>query len=93
VSRQLQEHRPQGDLASLSNEPFMNAQPFVTDLLFPAHADGLALGAHVRACDEARGRTFALRCIGERLHDLLGPRFFTTVFAATLLLTLLAGCA
>ena len=70
----------------------MNASILVAEVLQPHQADGLALGAHVRACDQARGRAFALRCVGERVHDLLGPRFFTTVFAATLLLTLLAGC-
>lgn len=58
---------------------------------FDAH--GPSLRAHVRDCDRARGRGFFLRCLGERLHDLLAPRFFTTVFGATVLMTLLAGCA
>jgi hypothetical protein len=54
--------------------------------------EALSLGAHVRACDAARGRSFAMRCAGERLHALLGPRFFTTVCVAAGLLALLAGC-
>lgn len=59
----------------------------------PAHPDEPALGAHVLACDRARGWGFALRCAGERVHELLGPRLFTTVFAATMVLVLLAACA
>lgn len=51
-----------------------------------------ALRDHVAACERARGRDFELRCLGEWLHGLLGPRFFTTVFGATVLMTLLAGC-
>lgn len=51
-----------------------------------------ALRDHVAACDRAMGRDFALRCFAERLHGLLGRRFFTTVFGATVLMTLLAGC-
>jgi hypothetical protein len=53
--------------------------------------DGAALGAHVLACGRARGRAFALRCMGERLHDLVAPRLVTTIFAAAALLAL-AGC-
>jgi hypothetical protein len=71
----------------------MNAPSNLAGVTAPHDADLLGLGAHVRACNLALGRTFRLRCAGERLHDLLGPRFFTTVFAATALLTLLAGCA
>ncbi len=56
-----------------------------------AHRDGLALGAHARACARDLERSFALRCIAERLHDLFGPRLCTTVFGATALLVLLAG--
>lgn len=55
--------------------------------------DGPSLADHVRTCEAALGRTFALRCVGERLHLLLSPRFFTTVFAAIALMALLAGGA
>jgi hypothetical protein len=51
---------------------------------------GLALGSHLLACAQARGRTFGLQCLGERLHELVGPRFCTTLFAAAAVLTLLA---
>ncbi len=53
----------------------------------------LALGAHLLACARARGQTFELRCLGERLHDLFAPRFCTTLVAAAALMGLLAGCA
>ena len=56
-------------------------------------ADDPSLRAHLQACAAARGRSFAMRCLGERLHALIGPRFFTTVFAATALTALLVGCA
>ena len=59
----------------------------------PVFAEGLSLGAHVDACRNALGRGFAWRCAGEHLHDLLGPRLVTTVFVATTLMVLLAGCA
>ena len=58
-----------------------------------AGRDPLALDAHIRACDRARGPGFALACVGERVHEMLAPRFVTTVVAATSLLALLAGCA
>jgi hypothetical protein len=59
----------------------------------PVWDDMLSLGAHVRACAAARGRTFAMRCVGERVHAVLSSRFITTVFAATALMALLTGCA
>ena len=67
------------------------AGPSASEAPFSALPDGLALGAHARACARALERTFVLRCAGERLHDLFGPRLFTTVFGATVLLVLLAG--
>lgn len=70
----------------------MNATACASPTL-PVHTDGLSLVAHVQACDRARGRTFALRCVGESVHAVLGPRLFTTVFAAAALMALLAGCA
>lgn len=57
---------------------------------FPSVPDGLGLAAHVCACERALGRTFALRCVAERLHEWLGPRLCTMVFGATALM-LLAG--
>lgn len=68
----------------------MNATPPNSRTSF---AEAPSLGAHVRECDRARSRGFFLQCLGERLHDVLGPRFFTTVFGATVLMTLLAGSA
>jgi hypothetical protein len=56
-------------------------------------ADGLALGRHLLHCARARGRGFELRCLGERVHGIVGPRFCTTVFAAAGLLTLLVAAA
>jgi len=48
------------------------------------------LAAHLHACERARGRTFALRCAGERMHAVMAPRFCTTVFIAASLIALLA---
>jgi hypothetical protein len=56
-----------------------------------AGPDSSLLEQHVRSCDQARGRAFALHCAGEWLHDLLGPRLVTTVLAATLLMLMLTG--
>ena len=70
----------------------MNVSSSTPFLHLPPDHDGLLLGAHVRDCHRARERGFALRCLAERLHQVLGPRFFTTVFGAAALLTLLAGC-
>lgn len=47
------------------------------------------LASHLQACERARGRSFALRCVGERLHAVVAPRFCTTVFAAVALIALL----
>jgi hypothetical protein len=55
--------------------------------------DGLSLVAHVQACGQAKGAGFALRCVGERLHDLVAPRFVTTVFTATVLMVIVAASA
>jgi hypothetical protein len=72
----------------------MNASTLIDSRsLLSSDADGLALGAHVRDCDRSREPAFALYCIAERLHQVIGPRFFTTVFAAAIFMTLLAGCA
>jgi hypothetical protein len=56
--------------------------------LFTSHPDGLGLAAHVRACERALGRCFALRCVAERLHEWFGTRLCTVVFAATALMVL-----
>lgn len=68
----------------------MNSSTSVLSL--PLDPEASSLGAHIRDCRRALERGFALRCFAERLHQLLAPRFFTTVFGATALLTLLAGC-
>ena len=59
----------------------------------PEHPHLDTLSSHVQACDDARGHTFVLRCIGEYLHEHLGRRIFTTVFAATIVMMLLAACS
>jgi hypothetical protein len=59
-----------------------------TDPRSPNHPDGLGLVAHVRACEQALGRTFGLRCVAERLHEWLGPRLCTMVFGVTALMVL-----
>jgi hypothetical protein len=51
----------------------------------------LMLGAHVRACDRARHRSFGLMCAAERAHDLLGPRLITVVLSVTALLAVLSA--
>ena len=68
----------------------VTSHPQATVPPFPSHPDGLGLAAHVRACDRALGRTFALRCVAERLHEWLGPRLCTMVLGATAIM-LLAG--
>jgi hypothetical protein len=69
----------------------MNPPSSLLDTYPCINPDSLSLGAHVRACNRARGRGFALQCVGERVHAVLGPRLVTTVLAATTLLALLAG--
>ncbi len=56
----------------------------------PLREHALALGRHLASCMRARGRWFPLRCLGERLHLLVAPRFCTTVLAVTALMSLLA---
>lgn len=50
---------------------------------------GLSLGSHAHACRRACGRLFALKCLAERLHDAVAPRFCTTILGATALIGLL----
>ena len=66
----------------------VNSHPRATVPRFPSQPDGLGLAAHVRACERALGRTFALRCAAERLHEWFGPRLCTMVLGATALLVL-----
>ena len=75
-------------MAALSTP--VNPHPQASAARFLSHADGLGLAAHVRACERALGRTFALRCAAERLHEWLGPRLCTMVLGATAIM-LLAG--
>ena len=48
------------------------------------------LARHMRECARARGRWFGLGLMAERVHTFVAPRFFTTVFAVTGLVGLLA---
>lgn len=66
----------------------VSSHPQATAPWFTSHPDGLGLAAHVRACERALGRTFALRCAAERLHEWLGTRLCTVVFGATALMVL-----
>jgi hypothetical protein len=81
----------------LSTGPNMSLRAPALNLSCPvvsprlAASDGPSLGTHVLACARARGRTFALRCLGERVHNVVGPRVVSTVFAAAALIGLLSG--
>ncbi len=70
----------------------MKSSSFVSPLPLPLEHDQLSLGAHIRDCQGARELGFALRCVAERLHQVLCPRFFTTVVGVAALLTLLTSC-
>ena len=54
----------------------------------PAELD--ALGAHVSRCNGCRGRWFALRCIADAVHDVVAPRFVTTLLVAGVVIGLAA---
>jgi hypothetical protein len=47
-----------------------------------------ALCRHLQQCHAERGRWFEATVLAERIHDLVAPRFGTTVMLAALLLTL-----
>jgi hypothetical protein len=48
----------------------------------------MALRRHLQQCRAARGRWFGAAMLAERIHDLMVPRFATTVALAALLLTI-----
>ena len=48
------------------------------------------LGAHVDRCNGSRGRWFALRCVADAVHDVVAPRFVTTLLVAGTLIGLAA---
>ena len=48
------------------------------------------LGAHVDRCNSSRGRWFALRCAADAVHDVLAPRFVTTLIVAAVVIGLAA---
>lgn len=41
--------------------------------------DSSALGEHLHLCRQAHGRLFALRCVADKLHGVVAPRFMTTL--------------
>ena len=49
-----------------------------------------ALGAHYQRCNGCKGRWFSLQCAIEVVHGFVGPRFVTTLFAASALILLSA---
>jgi hypothetical protein len=50
-----------------------------------------ALGRHLRHCHAAQGRLFTLSLWTEQAHQLVAPRFVTTVVVAALVIAL--ACA
>lgn len=48
------------------------------------------LGAHVQRCNGCRGRWFTLRCMADAVHDLVAPRFMSTLAVAAGLIGLAA---
>lgn len=52
----------------------------------PAELD--ALGAHLHACHEQRGRWFDLRCRADLMHGFLAARLVSSLLAVALLIGL-----
>lgn len=52
--------------------------------------DMWALGAHVQRCNGCKGRWFSVQCAIETVHGFVGPRFVTTLVAASALIFLSA---
>jgi hypothetical protein len=48
------------------------------------------LGSHLRECKQARGRLFWVYRFGERLHQTVAPRLYTTAFSAAAALYLVS---
>jgi hypothetical protein len=48
------------------------------------------LGAHLRECKQARGRLFWVYRLGERLHQTVAPRLYTTALSAAAALYLVS---
>jgi len=55
-----------------------------------ATTDLSALGAHYQRCNGCKGRWFSVQCAVEAVHGFVGPRFVTTLFAASTLILLSA---
>jgi len=49
-----------------------------------------ALVAHYQRCNGCKGRWFSLQCAVEAVHSFVGPRFVTTLFAASAMILLSA---
>ena len=49
-----------------------------------------ALVAHYQRCIGCKGRWFSLQCAIEAVHAFVGPRFVTTLFAASSMMLLSA---
>jgi len=69
----------------------MNATPLLISARMPVGQDALVLGAHLKACQRAQGRTFAIRCMGESVHAALGARLVTTVAGVASVMLLLCA--
>lgn len=71
----------------------------ITDRLPIAAANGMLreqiaqLRRHITQCDAARGVWFSAALVGETLHQLIAPRFVTTVALACMALALACGWA
>lgn len=66
--------------------PLRPATPRLTDGALREHTHSLL--RHLQDCRRERSRWFELACWGEALHEVVAPRFVTTVAAAGLLLLL-----
>lgn len=76
----------------MNTQTLASARPLRPVALRPA--DGAlrehthALRRHLQDCQRDRSRWFELACWGEALHEVVAPRFVTTVAAVGLLLLL-----
>ena len=43
---------------------------------------------HLLECEQARGRLFSLYRLGERIHQLIAPRLYTTAIAGSAIIYL-----
>lgn len=49
------------------------------------------LGSHFLACSGHRSAWFRMQCLADAVHDVVAPRFVTTLFVATALIALISS--